>query len=355
MSTPLLTREEEILLGKKIAVLEKKILSYLYSSHRNIVNEYYENLEKHLGSGQQEKNAAGKEYRAIIRYTHEELVSDVSKKNTLDLFWNLYSQKRDASYIKELLKLVDSFDEIDGAVTEWNNCLNDLIMGNTKTSFSASKKYSKKDEFLKWDDNFQESFFGQIRASEIWDYTTGNAFNIVSRSWVKAKITRNISNCGYTIRIPVYLREKLLNIKKHTNISNEEAIKKIGFNDHEIGGIKLAQEVQYEVKSLNTKVRIDEDPELIDFVADETELNPESLTEDYLRQQSLLTALQTLPEREEKVIRMRFGVLEEKDHTLEEIGQMMGITRERVRQIEANGFKRLRKKPEIMELLKEFL
>jgi len=270
--------------------------------------------------------------------------------------WNLYSHKRDASYIKDMLKLIDQDDDIKKKVRTWKNCLHDLIMGNMSPSFQASKKYTHVNGFIKWDDHFQESFFGQIRASETWDYTLGYKFKTHCHNWVKSKIRRNINNNGYTIRVPVYLRERLHTIKKHTsiNLSNAEVMKEMELNDDQIKHVNLAEEVQYEVKSLNIKVGENGDSEIIDHVADEKNQNPQSLTEDNLRDQQILKALEGLSKREAKILRMRFGILEDKDHTLEEIGNMMGVTRERIRQIEAIALKKLRNNPTTMAILREF-
>ena len=357
LSTPLLKREEEMELGQKIAVLEKRIISYLYSSHRTIINEFYDELENYTGSGQKEKNHAGREYREIVRETHEVLVSEVGEKSVIDLLWNLYSQKRDASYLKSMLKLVCEYDDIKSDVTKWKKCLEKLIMGNSSTSFQVAKKYSDVNKFNKWDDHFQVSFLGQIRASEIWDYTTGNRFNTIGSYWTKAKTTRNINNTGYTVRIPVHLREKLYVVNRGLGegLSFEEIVSKMGLTKDEIKNLLIAKKIEQDGGSLNKKVGENGDSELIDFVKDENRPNPEEETVEIHKKRAINHAFSTLlTERQAEVMKLRFGIGCEKNHTLEEIGDIFGVTREAVRQAEVRSLKKIRKNIKISSILKEF-
>ena len=168
ISISLTSREEEVDLGKEIELLEKNILSYLYSSHRDEVNEYFENLEIVTNKGSYNYNLRATEYRSLIREKHDQIVSESGEEAVQDLLWNFYQGKKDAKYIKEIIKLVgrNIDEEIIPTIDKWNDCLNELVLRNSSNSFNVAKKYWNQDKFLKWDDFFQESFLGLIRAAE---------------------------------------------------------------------------------------------------------------------------------------------------------------------------------------------
>ena len=140
-------------------------------------------------------------------------------------------------------------------------------------------------------------------------------------------------------------------------LTQEEAMRVMELNDDQIESVFNARLVDHELKSLNRKIGDDSDgdSELINHVEDTTIRNPEILTQEFQRHEELLRALATLSPREDKVLRMRFGILEERNHTLEQISELYGVTRERIRQIESNGLRKLRKNPETMAVLREFL
>jgi RNA polymerase primary sigma factor len=198
-----------------------------------------------------------------------------------------------------------------------------------------------------------------MKAVDKFEYRRGYKFSTYATWWIRQSITRAIADQARTIRIPVHMIETINKLSRTSRSliqefgrepTPDELAEHIGMPLHKVRKVlKIAKEPI----SLDTPIGDDEDSQLKDFIADEKASNPSDATTKSNLGDLTRTALGTLTPREEKVLRMRFGIDEVKDHTLEEVGQDFDVTRERIRQIEAKALRKLRH-PTRSKLLKSF-
>ena len=254
-------------------------------------------------------------------------------------------------YLKEIgqVKLLSAEEEIELAkrVSEGDQAAkNKLTEANLRLVVSIAKKYSGRGLHIL--DLIQEGNTGLIRAVDKFDWTKGNKFSTYATWWIRQAITRAIADQARTIRIPVHMVETInkatrCNRKLVQELGREPTVEKIAKElNLPVEKIIEANRTAADTLSLDTPVGDEEDTSIGSFVEDERTPGPADATYNALLAEALKEILDTLTEREADVLRMRFGMYDGRTHTLEEVGQIFGVTRERIRQIENKAIRKLR-------------
>ena len=265
-------------------------------------------------------------------------------------------------YLKEIgqVKLLSAEEEVELAkrVAEGDqDAKNKLTESNLRLVVSIAKKYSGRGLHIL--DLIQEGNTGLIRAVDKFDWTKGNKFSTYATWWIRQAITRAIADQARTIRVPVHMVEVInkatrCNRKLVQELGREPTVEEIA---KELGlpveKIIEANRTAADTLSLDTPVGDEEDTSIGSFVEDERTPGPADATSNAMLAEALKEILDTLTEREADVLKMRFGMYDGRTHTLEEVGQIFGVTRERIRQIENKAIRKLRH-PSRAKRIKDF-
>jgi RNA polymerase primary sigma factor len=233
-----------------------------------------------------------------------------------------------------------------------------LITANSRLVISVAKKYMGRGvPFL---DLIQEGNIGLIRATKKFDYRRGHKFSTYATWWIRQAVTRAIADQGRTIRVPVHMGDqinKLLRVQHQLTqrLGREPSVEELA-NALEVPPKKVENMIQVARRplSLETPTDDEEDSVLGDFIEDDEAAPPDDTATYNLLREHLSEVLNSLPPREVRILQLRYGLLDGQAYTLEEVGRKMGVTRERVRQIEAQALSRLRH-PSIRRKLRDYL
>ena len=272
-------------------------------------------------------------------------------------------QIQEGEEAKEAMKNPDLSDEekkkLAKVIADGEQAKQTLISSNLRLVVSIAKKYVGRGMLFL--DLIQEGNCGLIKAVEKFDYTKGFKFSTYATWWIRQSITRAIADQARTIRIPVHMVEKINKLTRVQrqlvqDLGRDPLPEEIAEKMENISAEKVReiQKIALDPVSLETPIGEEDDSHLGDFIEDKDTLSPDDYTNNQLLKDEINAVLQGLTEREEKVLRLRFGLLDGRTRTLEEVGKEFNVTRERIRQIEAKALRKL-KNPNRCKRLRDFV
>ena len=305
-----------------------------YDASKDEINEFIEVIEKN---------------GIKIIKSHEE---DVAKEDLDEIITQVSVDDPVKTYLKDIGKvpLLTGDEEIELAkrMADGDEAAKaKLSESNLRLVVSIAKRYVSRSN-MQFLDLIQEGNIGLLKAVEKFDFTKGFRFSTYATWWIRQSITRAIADQARTIRVPVHMVETINRLTRTTRTliqklgrdpTASEIASAMGLTEARVAEI---QKIALDPISLETTIGDEEDSKISDFIEDETAVSPLEATSQVLLREQLLSVIETLTPREQKVIRMRYGLDNSHPRTLEEVGKEFNVTRERIRQIEAKALRKLR-------------
>ena len=352
-------QNEQLMVKLQMVNFNRNVINRIITKFRNTLSRIYE-LEERINTAiektfSKDFEAMENTYKAID--THRSELEKVKEETGLSLgkYGSLYFAAKEArirlqrlnkdmGMTKRWLRHVST--EISRGERKADKAKSKLVQANLRLVVSIAKKYTERG--LQFLDLIQEGNMGLMKAVDKFEYRRGYKFSTYATWWIRQAITRAIADQARTIRIPVHMIEtinKLIRTQRYLvqelgrDPTPEEIAAKM---DITLDKVRKVQKIAKEPISLETPVGEEDDSHLGDFIEDKNVINPSFAMTNLNLVNQTRKVLATLTPREEKVLRMRFGIGEESHHTLEEVGQDFNVTRERIRQIEAKALRKLR-------------
>ncbi|MBO5954348.1 MAG: RNA polymerase sigma factor RpoD [Clostridia bacterium] len=340
-----------------VSEIEQKLLQQFKNNHQKSISE--DSLCRKLVDKYEEIDANDiNEIKAFLTangITINDTVSDipVDDKELENIISQINVNDPVKMYLKEIgnipLLSADEERELSRQLIEEHSeyARNKLIESNLRLVVSIAKKYQNKYN-MPFLDLIQEGNLGLQKAVEKFDYTKGYKFSTYGTWWIRQSITRAISDQARLMRVPVHMVETILRHNKAVrdllqelgrDPSLEEIAEKLGTTVEKVVEV---QRISQDPISLESKMGHEEDSKMGDLIPDDNALSPQDVAMQNMLKEQLMSVLETLTPREQKVIRLRYGLDDAHPRTLEEVGREFSVTRERIRQIEAKALRKLR-------------
>ena len=335
-------------INKEIQAKEVTILSLVTQSKvsRDVFLKYH-NLKDTYTLYQKYMCSADESFKVVFQKHNERLKT---------IYKEILSLSKIAN--QNTIEFKEKVREIQSGQRTANQAKKEMIEANLRLVISIAKKYTNRG--LQFLDLIQEGNIGLMKAVDKFEYRRGYKFSTYATWWIRQAITRSIADQARTIRIPVHMIETINKIVR----SSRQLILELGREPTPeelsarlkmpIEKVRKVLKIAKEPVSLETPIGDDDDSFLGDFIEDKNAVIPEDAVMQLNLRETTTKILSTLTPREERVLRMRFGIGMSSDHTLEEVGQQFSVTRERIRQIEAKALRKL-KHPIRSKKLKSFM